>query len=413
MDIFGGNVKYLPPMRPCTKLQNFKPLTEEQVLNFIYQMHYTTCEMDPCNTKFLMKFKDTLTGTITKTVNVSLTTGQYLDEWKIAVVRPLIKGPNLDTEYKNYCPISSLSFMSKLIEKAAHSQLMTHFTEHNLLPKHQNAYGKNFSTETAILNICDNIWTSMENDKLTSLICLDLSADFDTVNHPILLEVMGNYFGIADLALEWISCYLRNKKFSVHIDSFSSNTKTINFSIPQGCILGPTIFNCYVSILMEIIPENEENFVFGHADDHALINTFHPENIDISLKLVSNISCIKDWMNRNQLKMNYAKTEFIVFGSKHEVQRNGLKSLNIDNTTVKAKLVINFLGAYLDESLNMKTHIDNRTKNALYNLYLIKNIRKYITQETAKMFPMLTGSITTGLLKLSSHRPTKSCTETL
>ena len=71
-------------------------------------MHYTTCEMDPCNTIFLMKFKDTLIGTITKIINVSLPTGQYLDEWKIAVVRPLIKGPNLDTEYKNYCPISNL-----------------------------------------------------------------------------------------------------------------------------------------------------------------------------------------------------------------------------------------------------------------------------------------------------------------
>ena len=103
-----------------------------------------------------MKFKDTHIGTIIK-INISLTTGQYLDEWKIAVVRPLIKRPNLDTEYKNYCPRSSLSFMSKLMEKAAQTKLMTHFTEQNMLPKHQNAYRKNFSKETAILNICDNI----------------------------------------------------------------------------------------------------------------------------------------------------------------------------------------------------------------------------------------------------------------
>ena len=123
----------------------------------------------------------------------------------------------------------------------------------------------------------------------------------------------------------------------------------------------------------------------GYANDYALINTFHPKNTDISPKLVSNIICIKDRMNRNQLKMKDAKTEFVVFGSKHQVQRNDLKSLNIDNTTVKAKLVIKFLGTHLDESLYMKTHITNRAKNALYNLYLIKYIRKYITQETAKM----------------------------
>ena len=185
---------------------------------------------------------------------------------------------------------------------------------------------------------------------------------FDTVNHSILLEVMRNYFGIADMALDWISHYLRNRRFSVHIDSFSSNTKTINFSMLQGSIVGPTLFNCYVSTLMEIIPENDDNFMSGYADDHALINTFHPEDTDISPKLVSNTSCMKDWMNRNQLKMNDAKTEFIVFGSKHQVQRNDLKSLNINKTTVRAKQAIKFLGAYLDESLNMKTHITNRTK---------------------------------------------------
>ena len=366
-------------------------------------MHYITCEMDPCNTKFLMKFKDTIIGRITKIINVSLTIGQYLDEWKIAVVRPLIKGPNLDTKYKNYCPISSLSFMSKLIEKAPQTQLMTQFIEHNLLPKHQNAYRKNFSTETAILNICDNIWTSMENNKPTSIICLDISAVFDTVDHSILLKVMRNYFGIADMALYWLSCYLRNRKCSVQIDSFSSTTKTINFSIPQGTILGPTFFNCYVSTLMENIPENEESFVSGYADDHALINIFHPKNIDIPPKLVSNISCIKDWMNRNQLKMNDVKMEFIVFGSKHQVKRNDLKSLNIDNTTVKAKSVIKFLGAYLDESLNMKTHIANRTKNALYNLYLIKKHQEMYYPGNSKNASKPIGCITTRLLNLSSH----------
>ena len=99
---------------------------------------------------------------------------------------------------------------------------------------------------------------------------------------------MRNYFGIADMALDWISHYLRNRKFSVHIDSFSSNTKTINFSVPQGSILGPILFSCYVSTLMKIIPENDENFVSGYADDHALINTFHPRRyrhlIQVGLK---------------------------------------------------------------------------------------------------------------------------------
>ena len=63
---------------------------------------------------------------------------------------------------------------------------------------------KKFSTETAILDICDNIWTNMENIKLTSIIY----DRYDTVNHSNLLEVMESYFGIKSIALNGISSYL-------------------------------------------------------------------------------------------------------------------------------------------------------------------------------------------------------------
>ena len=68
---------------------------------------------------------------------------------------------------------------------------------------------------------------------------------------------MENYFGITNTVLKWISSYLKNRKFSVYIDNFSSNIKTTNLSVPQNSILGTTLFNCYVSTLMDIIPETE------------------------------------------------------------------------------------------------------------------------------------------------------------
>ena len=154
----------------------------------------------------------------------------------------------------------------------------------------------------------------------------------------------------------------KKQKFSVQTKNFSSNIKTIIFSAPQGSILGPTPFSCYAITLMEIIPETEESFVSGYADDHALINSFHPQNTEIFSALASDIACIQDWMDKNWLKMNSSKTAFIVFGSKHQLQTYTLKSLKVDDTVIMAKSVIKFLGTYLDEFLNMKTHIANRTK---------------------------------------------------
>ena len=120
-------------------------------------MNPTTCIIDPCHTRFLSKFKETILDALTTIFNQSLTTGEFLDAWKVAAVRPLIKGPNLYTELNNYRPISNLSFISKVIEKAAQSQLQKHFDQQSLLPNYQSAYKQHYSTETTLLNMCDNI----------------------------------------------------------------------------------------------------------------------------------------------------------------------------------------------------------------------------------------------------------------
>ena len=99
----------------------------------------------------------------------------------------------------------------------------------------------------------------MENQKCTSTVCLDLSTAFDTVNHKILLDVLKSYFGITEQALVWISPYISNRKFLVQIGQFTSKIVEIDFSVPQGSILGPILFNCYANTLMEIFPDSNDS----------------------------------------------------------------------------------------------------------------------------------------------------------
>ena len=143
------------------------------------------------------------------------------------------------------------------------------------------------------MNMCDNILRNMENGKCTSIVSLDLSAVFDTLNHTILLDVLKGYFGISELALTWISSYLSSRKFLVQIGHLTSKTVEIAFSVPQGSILGPILFNCYASILMEIIPEREDSFLSGYADDHAIIHSFSPDNNNIKQIIENDIGKIK------------------------------------------------------------------------------------------------------------------------
>ena len=82
------------------------------------------------------------------------------------------------------------------------------------------------------------------------MVCLDLSIAFDTVNLRILLDILENYFGILEKSLFWITSYLSNGKFEVQKGQHTSKIITINFSVKHGSILGPILFNCYVSTLI-------------------------------------------------------------------------------------------------------------------------------------------------------------------
>ena len=182
----------------------------------------------------------------------------------------------------------------------------------------------------------------MENQKCTSIVCLDLSAAFDTVNHRILLDVLKSYFGISVHALAWISSYLSNRKLLVQIGQLASKTVEIDFSVPQGSILGPILFNFYASTLIEIILESKDSFLTAYADDHAIIHSFSPDDNNIKQKIENDIGKIKTWMEEIQLKMNDAKTEFIVLGTASNLRKNTLNSIEIGNTKIHQTSKIKF-----------------------------------------------------------------------
>ena len=67
-------------------------------------------------------------------INLSIKTGRFADEWKNALVHPLLKKPGLELVNKNFRPISNLQFTSNLTEKAAAIQLQTDMLQNGLFP---------------------------------------------------------------------------------------------------------------------------------------------------------------------------------------------------------------------------------------------------------------------------------------
>ena len=368
------------------RLSKFLPLTSDQVRKIIFSLSTKSCELDAMPTKLLKDIIPGVLPVINKIVNLSLEQGVFAENWKTSVIRPLLKKQGLDLTTSNYRPVSNLPFLSKVLEKAALQQFMAHSDYNHLMPDYQSAYRKHFSCETALVKLMDDLLWSMEKQQATALMAMDLSAAFDTVDHDVLLTVLSSNFGIEGDALNWFDSYLRPRQCKVNVGASYSNIRELSFSVPQGSCAGPVLYLVYASTMQEAVPSDIQ--IHGYADDHALKISFNAkdraeESKSIDCLQQSAIS-VKDWMDKNRLKMNSSKTEFIIFGSQKQLDKCVTTSLDVCGDTVQLSNEIKYLGVHMDKHLTLKHHIQLKCRTAMWNLQRIKLVRDILTKDACE-----------------------------
>ena len=143
--------------------------------------------------------------------------------------------------------MSNLAFISKLVETVVAKQPQHYLNCNNLLPVFQSAYRQNHSTETALLRVMDDILLNMNDQRVTLLILLDLSAAFDTVDHDTMLRRLKYSFGIQGKTI------LSGRTQRIMINESLSKPFKLECGVPQGSCPGPLLFTLYTSKLFEII----------------------------------------------------------------------------------------------------------------------------------------------------------------
>ena len=94
-----------------------------------------SCLLDPIPTTLLVEHLNELLPSITRMINLSLSTGHFPYSWKLAIVQPLLKKAGLEPVPKNYRPVSNLQYTSKLVETVVAKQLHKHLSSNNLLAR--------------------------------------------------------------------------------------------------------------------------------------------------------------------------------------------------------------------------------------------------------------------------------------
>ena len=227
----------------------------------------------------------------------------------------------------------------------------------------------------------------MEDQRVSALAVLDMSAAFDTVNHNILLDVLSNQYGIEGKVLKWFDTYLRPCFCQVDINGARSSIQSLDFSVPQGSCVGPMLYTVYASTLQYQISEGMD--LNGFADDHSVNKSFNPNDRKDELRTIefleSSLGNINSWMSLNRLQMNTSKTEFMMIGSRTQLSKCVTNNIKVCNDTVEKSEIIRLLGIWIDSNLNFKTNITKKCQTAMLNIFRIKHIRRYLTQDACKV----------------------------
>ena len=337
---------------------------------------------------------------LTVIVNTSLSCADFTPELKRAFVTPLIKKLILDCEiFKNYQPVSNLSFVSKLIERIICVQLVDHLKENDLYEIFQSLYRQLHSTETALLRVQNDILQAVDSEGGAILVLLDLSAAFDTIDHQKLLDLLDYSFGIRGDALRWFKSYLQDRTQTVQIGSSTSEPVTLKYGVPQGSVLGPILFTMYTTPLGYIIRNHNQDFHL-YADDTQLYISFKPCDSISRQTAISQIeACIKDiktWMTNNLLKLNDDKTELIIVTTSETTSRQEDIVINIGDSPIAPIMEPpRNLGVLFDSTCCLNDHVNKICKNINYQLYSIGKIRKYLDKPSTEK--MINSAVTSRL----------------
>ena len=210
------------------------------------QAHHTLAVelLEDCHTS--MRCSSTLLPLITRVINSSLQSGVMPETMKKALVTPMIKKRDASPEdLSNYRPISNLSFLGKLIEKAAVKLIQEYISVSNLHNPLQSAHRPRHSVETALIRVQNDIFTALDQRKEVLLVLLDFTSAFDTIEHTTMHDRLKHLYGLGGTVLKWLKSYLSDRVHVVKVRDSLSDLVTDNCVVPQGSVIGPMLYTLY------------------------------------------------------------------------------------------------------------------------------------------------------------------------
>lgn len=257
----------------------------------------------------------------------------------------------------------------------------------------QYGFRNGLSTEDAVTALTSLIVKHVDGGKKCLTVFLDLQKAFDTVSVPTLVDRLEQY-GLRGAPLALVTSYLHNRKQQVKLGSYISDLANIPYGVPQGSVLGPTLFLLYINELCNLKLHNAN--IFSYADDTAIV--FSGDTwTEVQSTAEIGLRTIAEWLNANLLTLNVSKTNYICFTIDKRTQpkndfliklHNCCNACNHQNPscscscqTIKKVDSTRYLGVILDQRLSWHLHLESIMTKIRKLMGIFKKLRHVANRE--------------------------------
>ena len=269
----------------------------------------------------------------------------------------------------NYRPVSLLSLISKVMETVINSFLVSHLEKEGILSANQFGFRRGLGTADLLTSLQHEWSTTASQGGAVRVLAIDIAGAFDKVSHLGVLSKLSSY-GVAGNLLSWLQSYLSSRSLRVVLGGQQSSLKPIAAGVPQGSILGPTLFLTYVNDCEEAIPSGVGLAVY--ADDTTVYQKVpsHKELEASSGALQTAVDAVFEWGNKWKIKFEPSKSQALTIAY-HRIPWD-FPPILFGGITVLQADSIRLLGVLFDEHLSYKEHIRSVATRANSRLYFLR-----------------------------------------
>jgi len=351
-------------------------ITTEIIYKLLKELHpEKAMGPDGMHPLVLRELRDVIAQPLQMIFTSSINTGIVPEVWKTAHVSAIFKkGPaSARKDPGNYRPVSLTSVVCKLLEKIVKVWITDHMTRNDLFSRDQYGFMSSRSTTLQLLKVMED-WTSiLDTGGKIDVLYFDFAKAFDTVPHRRLMAKLESY-GIVGKTLNWVNSFVSGRKQRVTVAGAESEWHDVTSGIPQGSVLGPTLFIMYNNDVPDVVSSILKVF----ADDTKLyrqITTATDRDI-----LQDDTKCMDEWTDIWLMRFNPPKCKAMSVGTT-AVNDDGARYTLSGNTAgerVELSRVTSEkdIGVTIDSTLSFDEHVNNITKKGNMLMGVIR--RTYI-----------------------------------